>query len=465
MRKKLVTVFLGIMASIAVMTACGDTSTTSISNNQAASQNSGNEESAKTELSNENSDNKEPSEEMAKDIDFENIETSISNMPKYDFDQVSKKENVDFSHIASMMDYISANGKDDNIVLSDLSLNMAMGMLSLGADGETYDVLKNYFNEDIDNKAKRDGELVLAYNGYEDATVLLSNSVFADKKMPLREDYIDTIKGVYYSIAETLDFHANPEYSASVINKWCAENTKNMIKEIITPAVLAERDVILLNALYFNGKWADPFEDNQISELTFHNNDGTTTLLDGMEEYGLTVYESDNAIAFEKRYEGYDFAFYGIVPNADIVDENGNFNMKDIDITTLVKNPNYRKEAHIILPKFKVSDDNTLSAALKNEGLENIFEYGVNSNFSKMCDCDLVVSDVIQKTVVEVDEEGTKASAITSIEMANDACAIENMKEVVDIILDRPFAFIIYDNAHDEILFIGKMVNMNSIEK
>lgn len=374
--------------------------------------------------------------------------------------EVSNYENNTYEHLESMIDYLY-NEKNKNVILSGTSLDMALGMAMLGSDEETLTDFENYYGVDAITKATRDTELYRAYWNYDNITIRLSNAFYFDNTLPVKADFQNLLTNdYYYAGIENLNFHNDSNNVADIINQFCNDNTNGMIKEIIDSGTVQTLDSVLINALYFNGEWANPFEDDMINDLEFKNVDGTTATVDGMEEWGLSCYKNDNAIAFGKYYEGYDFEFVGILPNKDICDENGDFNVADIDIKDLLDSYAYSTEAHIILPKFKVEDTNSLKTALENEGLTNMFTWGEKSNFSKISDIDLVVTDVIQKTVVDVDAKGTEASAVTVVEMKCDAVAMPEELVIQDIILDRPFAFMIYDKRNDEILFIGKIVNL-----
>ena len=136
--------------------------------------------------------------------------------------------------------------------------------------------------------------------------------------------------------------------------------------------------------------------------------------------------------------------------NNDII-----FKVVDIDINTLLKSGSFQK-TKIMIPKFKIKDTNCLNESLANQGLENIFE-GAN-NFEKISPVSMVVANVIQKVVVDVDENGTEAAAVTKIEMYKRARP--NKVEPKSVILDRPFVFMIYDINNEEVLFMGKITKL-----
>lgn len=373
---------------------------------------------------------------------------------------VSAKDGVNFTHAVNIIDSLYEN-QQKNTVLSEFSLNTALGLVMQGSDGQTRAEFDDYFKE-IKDKSERDLELYRAYSSYEDVDIHVANGIYIDVNNPLLTEFESIAKQKYFAGIDNVDFHGDSQGTADKINKFCDENTNHKILEIINADTVNQCDSVLINALYFNGEWDEAFEYKRLFDMDFNNVDGSIKTVTGMEEYGLSLYQVGDTLAFSKMYKGNDFEFIGILPGEDICSENGDFSLCDIPFETLLESEQYDKSAHIKMPKFVVEDNNSLVSSLKSEGLSSAFEVGSTSDFTKLALTDMCISDVIQKTYVDVSEKGTEAAAITVIEMTNDACAIEEPVEVVDVILDRPFVFMIYDRVNDEILFIGKMVDMNS---
>lgn len=374
-----------------------------------------------------------------------------------DITDVSAKDYVNYTHAINIVDSLY-DVTPKNTVLSEFSLNMALGLAMQGSDGKTRAEFDNYFSE-IPDKAKRDFELYKAYSAYKNVDIHVANGVYIDINNPLQKDFENIARYNYFAGVENMDFHGNPGGTADAINAFCDEHTEHKISEIINELAVSQCDSVLINALYFNGKWDEPFKENQLADMDFTNVDGSVKTVTGMEENGLTLYQSDDTLAFSKMYEGGDFEFIGILPGESICDKNGDFKLCDISFANLIGSPESGKVAHIKMPKFIVEDSNSLTTPLQDEGLTTAFIKGKASNFTKLATIDTCISDVLQKTYVDVSEEGTEAAAVTVIEMTNDACA--PVVESVEITLNRPFVFMIYDKINDEILFIGKIVDMN----
>lgn len=350
------------------------------------------------------------------------------------------------NNIEYIMDQLTVDTK--NTVLSDTSLNMALGLASLGSAGETRDVFSNYFGNDVDVMNNYHSNLIKSYAN--DDTLSFANSVWADDKFILKDDYIKLVEDYYDGTSQSLDF--SDDKSVDVINDWCKEKTNGLIPSIVSSDSLAQSDAILTNALYFNGKWVEPFNESQvIDDQNFTTFDGTTQKVTMMNGTSDIYYENDYATAFGKMYEGEGIEFIGILPKQE-----GTYSLQELDLDSLLDGCS---SCDVIfgMPKFKVEDSNSLTDVLKTLGFEDIFNG--NCDFSGMIDESIRFTDVIQKTYVDVNEEGTEAAAVTAVEIAK--CALPSEEGPKEVILNRPFTFMIYDTVNDECLFIG---NMNTLE-
>lgn len=355
-------------------------------------------------------------------------------------------------HMINMMDYLSSQNQGENILISGTSIDMALGMTMQGASGESLSALEDFFGDDADTVSEYSAALIGRYDDIRGVDVLISNAIYCDEDCRFMKEYASQLESMYGAEASELEFHDDPEGSAKVINQFCKDSTDGMIPEIVSPDLVEGSDTILVNAIYFNGKWKKGFDEDHVSDMTFNNVSGDTTTVQGMRTKISYIYENDNAIAFAYEYKDDSIVFIGILPDESICDADGNFDMADIDIDGLLDSRK-RNDAMFEIPKFELEYGTSLDDALKNEGLECLYE---NMDLTNMAESPLGVSTVVHKVKVEIDEEGTKASAAT---------AVSNKKNAIDddykmIILDRPFAFMIYDTETDTALFMGKVVDL-----
>lgn len=368
-------------------------------------------------------------------------------------EDIEVKEDHNYKHVMNMIDSLYGT-ENENVILSETSLDMALGMVMQGATNDAASELEAYYGVTPTDKLYRDHSLIELYNNRDDVTLNIANAVYSNNNVVLNGDFISNVSDGYYAAVDNLDF--NDAASADVINNWCSEKTNDLINQIVTPEQLQAKDSIILNALYFNGTWGDEFEDCQLEDIDFTNVGNGTSTVTGMYESGLsTYYETDTATGFAKYYEGNEIAFIGILPNEEILDKNKDFKMTDIDLQEFLESETYEYDVDIMIPKFKVEDSNSLNDVLKEEGLNSMFLPGNLGGINP----DLLVSDVIQKTVVDVNETGTEAAAVTEFGI-NFTCSNPAEIQKKEVILDRPFAFMIYDTVNNEILFVGKIVEL-----
>jgi serpin B len=287
---------------------------------------------------------------------------------------------------------------------------------------------------------------MMQYSSNQDVTLSLANSVWANQTIQFNDEYINNAVNYYEADVESLDFA--DENSVGVINGWCNEKTEGLIPEIVNDKMLQESDAMLINALYFNGKWADQFAHSEVIENSdFTNADGDIEKVTMMYGSVDTYYENDEAVAFAKYYEGDQIAFIGILPK-----EEGDYKVSDLKLDELLASVSYQ-DVDIVMPKFIVEDTNDLTDSVKAAGLNDLF--GPSADFSLMSDNQVAIDTIIQKTYVDVNEEGTEATAVTAVSMKTTAMMTED--EAKFIKLDRPFTFMIYDVVNDECLFIGNV--------
>lgn len=363
-------------------------------------------------------------------------------------------------NITEIIDYVERenDGTTDNTVVSETSLNMALSLLLEGAneDTESYNALIGYLNganypATLHGIRSRNNALISHYMYTDDINYLsIANSAWFNLGVTPMDDYANIISTYYNGRVQSLDFMSAE--AAGIINAWTEGATNGMIPSIITPEVLSQNDGVLINSIYFNSDWQTPFEENNCREATFTNSDGSTSMVNMMYDYGYSVYyESNWAEGFMRPYENSNLVFVGILPK-----ESDEFTVSDLDIDDLLSNPVYGYEVNIGIPQFTISDENHLYNALYDNGLAPALESSNNDYVRRLCDVPVSVSDVIQRTYVDVNPTGTEAAATTAI-AANKASDLISEIPEHEIILNRPFVFMIYDTETHECLFMGKI--------
>ena len=333
----------------------------------------------------------------------ENDDTSKEATDEVTIDKIMAIENS-----VKLTDKIAAENRNKNIMLSPTSLNFALGMIAEGAKGETKEALKEYLGtDDFVAYAKQYMENIKKYNSDEEnygykSKLKIADAVWADDDLKLQDAFKKSVSSNFSAKVENLDF-SNADKTCKTINKWCDKNTEGLIPEIITPdSISKDTGLCLTNSLYFESGWSgDPWTVSNKKEK-FGNKEKTKYMTCEGDRY----YENGKATAFGRNYAN-GLSFIGILPN-----EEGDFTLEDLDIEDLLKSEPEYDEVNCKMPKLNFETSATLNDMLADLGLENIFSD--DADFSGIADKNTRVSAILQKTKLELDENGTKAAAVTA---------------------------------------------------
>lgn len=336
----------------------------------------------------------------------------------------------------------------ENTLISPLSVLGALALTANGAKGNTLTQMEEAFGMSIDELCA----FLQAYNnGGEELNV--ANSIW------LREDYTEKVLPDF--LAKNSQWLKSETYSAPFddrtctdINNWVSDHTKQRIPQILD-RVGQDAVMYLINALAFDGEWADPFEDSYDREFTTAA--GTKQTVKTMYHTENVYLHDENAEGFMKYYkfnEGCGYAFVGLLPKPG---------MSLTEYVTTLRNGNLKAlldsrentEVHMSMPKFKVEFGTLLNEPLQAMGITDAFAGAADFSGIAGNPGDISISRVIHKTFMEVDEDGTKAAAATVVE-ATEAAMIEE-PEYKEVYLNRPFVYMIVDCEQYLPVFIGAM--------
>lgn len=368
-------------------------------------------------------------------------------------DEVAIDKIIAIENSVKLTDKIVAENRNKNIMLSPTSLNFALGMIAEGAKGETKEALKKYLGtDDFAAYAKQYMENIKKYNSDEEnygykSKLKIADAVWADDDLKLQDAFKKSVSSNFSAKVENLDF-SNTDKTCKRINKWCDKNTEGMIPKIITPDTISkDTELCLTNSLYFESGWSgDPWTLSNKKEK-FGDKEKTKYMTCAGDRY----YENDKATAFGRNYAN-GLSFIGILPN-----EEGDFTLEDLNIESLLKSEPEYDEVDCKMPKLNFETSAILNDMLSDIGLKNIFSN--DADFSGIADKNTKVSTILQKTKLELDENGTKAAAVTMAVMER-MSAMAPDPVVKSVELTRPFAFLIFDEMNNEILFMGKVVTV-----
>lgn len=333
---------------------------------------------------------------------------------------------------------------DENIILSPYSAGVALSMLEEGAEGETKAEFDNALN----------GHLFAAEDlgGNEDVTVKSTNSLWISDNFSIRNRYVSLLEKDFDAFVTTQNF-SDPATVQS-INNWCGEHTAGKITHIIDE--LSPNDVmVLVNALYFNAPWEKAFDPEGTEKAVFHGvvEDKEVPMMYTKDKYAYAEYQGCQLIRLP--YAGGRYSMIVVLPPYGWGIDN---------ILPYVNGTAYKgamqmlskQEVVFRMPQFKLETSLVLDKALKKMGVETAYTPAADfKGISAMGP--LSLGTVKQKCYIDVTEKGTEAAAVTSAQVRLTSAAPH---PVVRMTVDRPFIFIISDSQTDNIIFVGKVVNI-----
>ena len=294
----------------------------------------------------------------------------------------------------------------------------------------------------------------------------VASSVWAQDGYGFLPDYLDTLALNYGEEVRPVDFRRDPNAASTRINDWVADETEERITNLISPdAITPFTRLVLANVVYFKAEWQQPFDEGATSRQPFFALDGTESRVEMMRQQSSLRYAAGNGYqAVELPYKGRGMAMTILVPDSGGFSEfeeslSGSAVMGILD--RLV-----HEVVRLTMPRFKMESAFSLSDTLRDMGMENAFDEG-SADFSGMdgraCevrgDICLLISDVLHKAFVSVDEAGTEATAATSV-MFGETRAVEADPEPIELTIDRPFIFLIRDRDTESLLFLGRIVSL-----
>lgn len=421
-----------------------------------SSKESENAPTEETETENISSESSESTESDESDEEGSSIESSEDN------EVSSELTNSNFNNSIALLDKIYADTKE-NTMISPLSLNMALSMMAEGTAGNTRNEILSYLGDECkpDNNIAYLGIVDSMYNsedeymGYKNV-LEISNSVWHDNSISIKDEYKEFLQTGFVADVNGVEFMTDPEGAANQMNKWCKDKTHGLIEKMIDGDKIRSSGIVLTlaNSVYFESPWTDSWSlaDSVNEDKTFTKFDGT--------KIENTQYISDKFGGYKENDKAEAISCYynnGIKFTAILPKDEGEFNISDLDINGLMTS-SYITDYDVMvkMPYINFSSDMSLGNSLRELGINGIFGAG---DFSPMTDNnDITVSDVLQSTKIELDENGTKAAAVTSIQMRNTAVA--ELKDIKNIEFNRPFVFMIQDEDNNQTLFMGKVVNI-----
>ena len=343
----------------------------------------------------------------------------------------------------------------ENMMMSPVSVAMALGMTYNGAEGDT----KTSFEETLRLQGFSREEIndihqaLIEYLLQADPKVIfeIANSIWYRYNFNVLPAFIEVNKKHYSAEVSALDF-SRPD-AVDIINKWCADKTHDKIKEVLDE-IPGDAVMYLINALYFNGMWKYEFDPENSFEGSFLPETGNSFQVEYMKNESSYLYFSNDLLsAVELPYGNGNFVMNIFLPDpgkslSDVYEK--------IDAETWNEWMNAftrRDEVVVQLPKFKYEYKTLLNDPLTEMGLGPAFTPGFADFSGINPDKELYISRVIHQTFIDVNEKGTEAAAVTVVEIRLTSAGPENLYFIVN----RPFLYAIREKNTGALLFMGKV--------
>lgn len=338
-----------------------------------------------------------------------------------------------------------------NTLISPMSVLAALSMTANGAEGETLAQMETVLGQSKD--ALNDWYK----NGTDKSSdyLHLANAIFIkdDPALTVSEDFLQTLEKWYETGIYMTSFN---DSTLREINGFVEENTNGMVKDILDK-IPDDAVMYLINALAFEARWADPYNEYSVHESVFTTEDGREQTVELMysEEYDVYI-EDDLFTGFLKDYEGGRYTFAALLPKegvtvAEVADSLSG------DITDKICS-RWGGTVLTAMPKFETEFDTQMNEVLQAMGMTDAFDpYAADfSSLATYAGGNIFLNRVIHKTFISVAEQGTRAGAATVIEAAAEAAAPEEVKEVI---LNRPFLYMIWDMEANTPIFMGTFMD------
>ncbi len=340
---------------------------------------------------------------------------------------------------------------DSNIFISPLSVAMALGMTYNGARGETQEAMQEVLElsgMDLQEVNESYQSLIELLRGLDDDVEFnLANSIWHRDDFSVEPEFIDLNQTYFDAVVRALDF--NDPGAKDIINAWVNENTRGKIETIIDE-IPPQMVMYLINAIYFKANWSQPFDKDNTFTAQFTRSDGTQVPCEMMVSTAdFTYYRGEDFSLVDLPYGDSLYSMTVLLPDSETDLNDFATGLDEAELALWLANA-VAREIYLGLPKFELEYKLKLNDVLEALGMEIAFDptYADFTGINK--DGGLYIDEVLHKTYVKVDEEGTEAAAVTSVGVGYSSMP-------PSLFADHPFVLLIRENHSGTILFMGKI--------
>jgi serpin B len=363
-------------------------------------------------------------------------------------------------------------GKDGNLFFSPFSISLALAMAYAGACGETGEQMAAALHFELPpeklhpafGQARRSIEVKVEderkspWSG-SPVRLKVANGIWGLEGYEYNSDFLKVLAEHYNTDLKLRDFVGSPEKARREINDWVSKTTEDKIRDLIPPGgINTLTRIVLANAIYFYGSWAEEFWKNSTEEKDFTLLDGEKVKVSMMKVVRHMGYHQGAGYqAVSVPYLGERFSMFVILPELERFGEFENGLDANL-ISRIQARLKSEKKVELYLPKFGFDSSFSLKEKLVSMGMTNVFAEG--ADFSGIASGeDIFLHDVFHKAFIAVDEKGTEAAAATSIPVAAAYGGFHIPEKIYLFNADHPFIFLIHDSLTETILFLGRMLD------
>jgi serpin B len=371
-----------------------------------------------------------------------------------------------------MLQYI--RDEDGNLFFSPYSIWQAFALTYGGARDSTADQMEATLHYPVSQDelptAIHDLDLALVGSAMSDDVAAdeqlqlnIANALWVQADFPFWSDYISLATEDYGAAFQEVDFLADPENVANMINTWVDDATEGKITQVVERDSFDEQTrFVMINAIYFNASWRYQFDEEVTDDLDFSLLDGSIAQVPTMYlNADLNYTNQANYQAVELPYVGENLAMLVFLPNEGAFEDfSATFTVDQFNATITALHS--QEDVRLYLPSFEYETDLNLVDPLSELGMPYLFD-GQAADLTGIADLsnadlgNLYVSDAFHKAYVLVDESGTEAAAVT-VQIGSALTEVQEPNYVI-LRIDRPFFFAIYDQSTQTILFLGRVMN------
>ncbi|XP_047108154.1 ovalbumin-related protein X-like isoform X3 [Schistocerca piceifrons] len=343
-----------------------------------------------------------------------------------------------------------------SFLYSPYGVEVALSLVYLGAKERTAKEVADTLHLPPDKKTILDGlsDLLQSIKCTDGSMLHTASKMYIHNKFTIMESFLaDAVR--LLAEAELVDFENEPDKARTIANEWVQKKTDNKIKNFIADGALDPMTrLVLINAVYFKGKWEHPFSKHSTFPMPFYMSSSQSKEVSMMQQEREFMYANLpelEAQILELPYQGNQLSMLVILPNQiDGINELENKIMK-VNLHQ-ISDKLYPMKVNVLLPKFNIEKEMQLDEILKQLGMKEIFDEKL-ANLSGIIGSSLLcVSQIFHKAFIEVSEEGTEAAAASGVMCRQK----RSLQEVISFTADHPYLFFVLHKDSNTVLFCGR---------